>query len=55
MKRKLMLGGLGFPMIDELPGQREAHGPIMLWLMRVHPIAMWLVAILVGLVIGFLK
>jgi hypothetical protein len=51
----MMIGGLRFPLKDELPGQREAHGPILLWLIRIHPLAMWIFGMVVGLIIGLIR
>jgi hypothetical protein len=50
----MMLGGLKFPLKDELPGQRQAHGPVLIWLVRIHPVALWLAGAALGLAVGLL-
>ena len=42
----------GFP-FDKV--HRPEHGPVMRVLVSMHPLAMWIPAIIVGLLIGLLR
>jgi hypothetical protein len=48
-----MIGGLPFPYDRER--STSGHGPIMGFLIRVHPLAMWIPAAVIGLIVGWLR
>ena len=49
----MTIGGLGFPYDHER--DTSAHGRVVSIIMRTHPLAMWGIASIVGLIVGVMR
>ena len=47
----MKIGGLKFPYDHER--DVSAHGPFAGFIMRLHPLALWIPALLIGMVAGY--
>jgi hypothetical protein len=49
----MLIGGLEFPY--DRTRSTSGHGPVGSFMCRIHPLAMWIPAAIIGAIVGYLR